>query len=167
MVKLAMEGIERFHEVCCGTSLPPWESQQQLHEPVFADTFAILICFNYGKVNVYCVQPGCNFEQWSQRPFITKLTLCNKKPCGSCTVGIWILSRQKVFLHWLHAKCTCKSFSEQVQSVLHTEYLMEPEPSSMLWIKCLLWNKEMVRNRVDLSTVSNSSSISARLKACG
>lgn len=59
----------------------------------------------------------------------------------------------------------CKSLTTQSQSVLHTEYLVVPVPSSILWMSFCFKNKDKLLEMVDLSTVSSEYSISDKLRA--
>ena len=106
-----------------------------------------------------------NLEHSLHIPFITKLILSNKNLSGNWIGGMAILSRQKVFLHRLQLKCTCKSPTVHIQLSLQIEYFIAPEPSSIVWMSRLSWKRVNVLNMVDLLTVSSSVSKSVRLKA--
>ena len=73
-----------------------------------------------------------NLEHSLHIPFITKLILSNKNLSGNWIGGMAILSRQKVFLHRLQLKCTCKSPTVHIQLSLQIEYFIAPEPSSIV-----------------------------------
>ena len=64
-------------------------------------------------------------------------------------------------IKWMYAI----RLSYQLHSVLHTAYFTDPEPSSKLCINHWWRNRWMVREIVDLSTLINSFSKSAKVNA--
>lgn len=86
--------------------------------------------------------------QREHTPWINKLLSCFVKPAGNWMVGIWTVSRQVVWPHWLHLKCTWSCWwlwSPWWQSSLHKAYFTPPLSSSTLWSKP--WVKKVFKVR--------------------
>ncbi len=69
-------------------------------------------------------------------PCINKLLSCFVKPAGNCILGIWTVSKQVVWPHWLHLKCTWSCWwvwSPWWHSSLHKAYFTPPLSSKTLW----------------------------------
>ncbi len=79
----------------------------------------ILFCFNEPRTFV-------------AHSFHYKIDTLQQKLSGNWIGGMAILSRQKVFLHRLQLKCTCKSPTVHIQLSLQIEYFIAPEPSSIV-----------------------------------
>jgi hypothetical protein len=70
-----------------------------------------------------------------QTPWINKLLSCLIKPAGRTMVGMCTVSRQVVWPHWLHLKCTWSCWwwwSPWWHSSLHKAYFTPPLSSNTL-----------------------------------
>lgn len=92
--------------------------------------------------------------------------LCRLKPSGSFTIGVGMLVKQKVRLHFSQWKWVWRSFTSHEHDELHTAYLNEPVPSSILWMRWCDRKRVKVRKMLERSTVSSRSSRSANETDC-
>ena len=102
-------------------------------------------------------------------PCINKLLSCFVKPAGNCILGIWTVSRQVVWPHWLHLKCTWSCWwwwSPWWHSSLQRAYFTPPLSSKTLWSRPCVKKVFKVRYTVTRSYWSlNFCSISPWLNA--
>ena len=91
---------------------------------------------------------------------MTMLISANSKLTGNCTIGTLVWVTQKVSLHVVQWKCTCRSSGLHSHPSRQSAYFGTPVPSSILCMSLFFSKVFKVRYRVVLSAFSKAFSSS-------